>query len=126
MVGKRCQRGARGPGVGWTYGRLGVVLNGKAQGFGRYHSIKGSATSMRHQTPSEPGQIQPAATLASGSTSSNALSSDSETLDLVTRWGREDATTDPEQILAAERDIADFKQAMNEARVATGEPLLYP
>jgi hypothetical protein len=81
---------------------------------------------MRHQTPSEPGQIQPAATLASGSTSSNALSSDSETLDLVTRWGREDATTDPEQILAAERDIADFKQAMNEARVATGEPLLYP
>jgi hypothetical protein len=81
---------------------------------------------MRHQSPSEPGQIRPAAPLASGSAPSNAPSIDSATLDLLARWGREDATTDPEQIRAAERDIADFKKAMNGTRVFSGEPLLYP
>lgn len=51
---------------------------------------------------------------------------DSATLELLASWRRQDFTTDPEQIQAAEQELADFKKAMNENRAASGEPLLYP
>lgn len=51
---------------------------------------------------------------------------DTATIELLARWAREDATDDPELIRAAEREIAEFKKAMNANRAASGEPLLYP
>ncbi len=51
---------------------------------------------------------------------------DSATLELLASWRRQDFTTDPEQIRAAEEDLAEFKKAMNESRSATGEPVVYP
>ena len=51
---------------------------------------------------------------------------DTATLELLARWQLEDATSDPEQIYEAEQDLADFKKTMNENRVATGGPALYP
>jgi hypothetical protein len=45
---------------------------------------------------------------------------------LLASWRQQDATTDPEQIRAAEKEVAEFKKAMNETRTATGEPALYP
>jgi hypothetical protein len=51
---------------------------------------------------------------------------DSATLDLLATWRQQDATGDPEQIRAAEREIAEFKKAMNENRTATGERVLFP
>jgi hypothetical protein len=43
-------------------------------------------------------------------------SADTATLVLLAKWRIEDATTDPEQIRAAEREIAEFRKAMNESR----------
>ena len=51
---------------------------------------------------------------------------DTVTLELLAAWQAEDATSDPEEIRAAEQELAEFKQAMNENRVSCGEPLLYP
>ena len=51
---------------------------------------------------------------------------DTATLDLLASWRREDATDDPNQILAAKRELAEFKKAMNENRTLTGQPILYP
>ena len=51
---------------------------------------------------------------------------DTATLQLLAEWRRQDATSDPEDIRAAERGLADFKRAMNEARTATGERIVYP
>ncbi|MBK5294343.1 MAG: hypothetical protein JJE04_22010 [Acidobacteriia bacterium] len=51
---------------------------------------------------------------------------DTATLELLAGWRLQDATTDPEQILAAERELAEFKKAMNENRTTAGEPVLYP
>jgi hypothetical protein len=47
------------------------------------------------------------------------------TLELLAAWRIQDATDDPEEIRAAERDLAAFKKAMNENRAGVGEPLLY-
>lgn len=51
---------------------------------------------------------------------------DTATLELLEGWRQQDATTDPEQIRAAEQEIAEFKKAMNENRSATGERKLFP
>jgi hypothetical protein len=48
------------------------------------------------------------------------------TLELLANWRVQDATTDPEQIRAAEQEVADFKKAMNENRTVAGEPVLFP
>ena len=34
--------------------------------------------------------------------------------------------SDPEEIRAAERELAEFKKRMNESRTATGERVLFP
>jgi len=51
---------------------------------------------------------------------------DTATLELLANWRVQDATTDPEQIRAAERELADFKKAMNENRTVAGESVLFP
>jgi hypothetical protein len=38
----------------------------------------------------------------------------------------EDATKNPEDVQAAEKELAEFKKAMNENRASSGEPVLYP
>lgn len=51
---------------------------------------------------------------------------DYATLELLAAWRREDATTDREKLRQADKDIAEFKKAMNENRAATGARLLFP
>jgi hypothetical protein len=51
---------------------------------------------------------------------------DTATLELLARWRVQDATTDPEQIRAAEQELAEFKKALNESRTVAGEPVLFP
>lgn len=51
---------------------------------------------------------------------------DTATLELLANWRVQDATTDPEQIRAAEKELADFKKAMNENRTVAGESVLFP
>jgi hypothetical protein len=51
---------------------------------------------------------------------------DTATLDLLAAWREQDATTDPEQIRAAEEELAEFKKAMNESRKLAGDSLLFP
>ena len=47
-------------------------------------------------------------------------------VDLLDQWIAEDATDDPEVILQAEKELTEFKQAMNQNRVLAGESPLYP
>ena len=56
----------------------------------------------------------------------NSSPIDTATLELLASWRLQDATTDPEPIRAAEIEIEEFKKAMNENRMAAGEPILYP
>jgi hypothetical protein len=51
---------------------------------------------------------------------------DTATLDLLAGWRRSDATDNPDEVRAAERDLAEFKRAMNENRIAAKDPALYP
>lgn len=51
---------------------------------------------------------------------------DTATLELLASWRTQDATDNPEELRAAEQELADFKKAMNQRRAAAGEPLLYP
>ena len=51
---------------------------------------------------------------------------DTATLELLASWRIQDATTDPEQIRAAEQELADFKKAMNESRTVAGERVVFP
>jgi len=51
---------------------------------------------------------------------------DTETLNLLASWRLQDATEDQEEIRAAERELTQFKKAMNDARTIVGEPHLYP
>lgn len=81
---------------------------------------------MRHPLQSEPSQIGPAGQLPSNTTPSVPQSVDMATLELLAIWQREDATTDPAQVKAAKEELAVFMKAMNEARIASGEPLVYP
>ena len=77
---------------------------------------------MKRQTtlPGEATSVPPIAQ------SSAKDSIDSATLELLANWRREDATKNPEEIQAAEKELAEFKKAMNDNRVRSGEPLLYP
>lgn len=49
---------------------------------------------------------------------------DTATLALFASWRQQDATLDFEQIRAADRELAEFKKAMNENREPAGQPLL--
>lgn len=51
---------------------------------------------------------------------------DTVTMELLAQWRREDATDDPEMIREAEQELAEFKRAMNENRVLSGETPLFP
>ena len=51
---------------------------------------------------------------------------DTETLALLEAWALEDATDDPEKLRTAQKELDEFKRAMNENRAATGERILYP
>jgi hypothetical protein len=51
---------------------------------------------------------------------------DAATLELLASWRVQDATTDPEQIRAAEQELAEFKRALKESRMVAGEPVLFP
>ena len=51
---------------------------------------------------------------------------DTATLELLAAWKAEDATTDPEKLREADAEVAEFKQAMNANRAATGARLLFP
>ena len=51
---------------------------------------------------------------------------DTATLELLAAWQQQDATTNSELIRAAEQELVEFKQAMNENRGKTGKPALYP
>ncbi len=81
---------------------------------------------MRQPLESEPPQIRPASRLPGSSAASVPRSIDTATLDLLSVWQREDATSDPVQLKAAEEELAIFMKAVNEARLASGEPLVYP
>jgi hypothetical protein len=51
---------------------------------------------------------------------------DTATLELLAEWQREDATDDPQEICAAEGELAEFKKMMNQNRALAGERILYP
>ena len=51
---------------------------------------------------------------------------DTETLELLEALAREDATDDPEKLRAAQKELDEFKKAMNENRAVCGERILYP
>ena len=80
---------------------------------------------MRQPLESEPPQIGPASLLPGSSAASVPRSVDTATLDLLSVWQREDATSDPAQLKVAEDELAVFMKAVNEARTASGEPLVY-
>ena len=80
---------------------------------------------MRQPLQSEPPQIGPSSRLPT-SAASVPRSIDTATLDLLSVWQRDDATSDPAQLKAAEEELAVFMKAVNEARIASGEPLVYP
>lgn len=50
---------------------------------------------------------------------------DHATLELLAAWRAADATDNPEDVLAAEKELAEFKKAMNDNRTGSGEPPLY-
>lgn len=51
---------------------------------------------------------------------------DTETLEILEAWAREDATDDPQKLRDAQKELDEFKKAMNETRAAYGERILYP
>ena len=81
---------------------------------------------MRQPLQSEPPQVGPADRLPGSATPSVPKSVDAATLDLLSLWQEEDATADPAQLRAAEEDLAAFMKNLNDARTASGEPLVYP
>jgi hypothetical protein len=74
---------------------------------------------MKQQTTSESSPVPPLAQPSSGAV-------DTATLELLARWKQEDATKNPEEVRAAERELREFKEAMNESRAEAGESVLYP
>jgi len=75
---------------------------------------------MKHQAIPETSPMPPS------TQPSNNNPIDTATLELFAKWRAEDATDDPEELRAAEQELAEFKKAMNENRAQAGEPLLYP
>ncbi len=51
---------------------------------------------------------------------------DTETLEILEAWAREDSTVDPDNLKDAQKELDEFKKAMNENRAACGERILYP
>lgn len=51
---------------------------------------------------------------------------DSATLEILALWKSADATTDPQALRESDEEVAEFKRAMNENRLATGARLLFP
>ena len=51
---------------------------------------------------------------------------DTATLELLASWRAQDATNNPDEVRAAEQELAEFKKMMNENRELSREPLLYP
>ena len=51
---------------------------------------------------------------------------DTETLELLASWRHQDTTNDPELIRQAEQELTEFKKQMNENRLASGAPVVYP
>jgi hypothetical protein len=51
---------------------------------------------------------------------------DTATLQLLSQWKTEDATRNPEEVHAAERELNEFKKSMNDRRTESGEPSLFP
>ena len=66
----------------------------------------------------------PPAPLAGAPSAIGAI--DTETLELLEAWAREDATDDPDKLIDAQKELDEFKKAMNENRAACGERILYP
>jgi hypothetical protein len=50
---------------------------------------------------------------------------DRTTLELLASRQIQDVTTEPEQIRAAEQELADFRMAMNESRTVSGQRALF-
>lgn len=81
-----------------------------------------AADSMKHQTKSS---IEIASAPPTRQASAeNPI--DSATLELLESWRFQDATSDPEELRAAEQELTEFRAAMNSARAEAGEPALYP
>jgi hypothetical protein len=57
--------------------------------------------------------------------SSVSQSIDTVTIELLAGWRAEDATQDPKEIELAEKELAEFKKAMNDNRRRSEEPLAY-
>jgi len=81
---------------------------------------------MKQTLQSEPQQIGPAGRLPGSPAPSGPRSVDTATLELLSVWQREDSTSDPAQLKAAQEELAVFMKAVNEGRTASGEPLVYP
>jgi hypothetical protein len=75
---------------------------------------------MKHQAIPETNPMPPLAQ------PSNNNPIDTATLELFAKWRAEDATDDPEELRAAEKELAEFKKAMNENRAHAGEPVSPP
>jgi hypothetical protein len=58
--------------------------------------------------------------------SSDNGSIDTTTLELLASWRLQDATNNPDEVRAAEQELAEFKKTMNETCMLAGEPLVYP
>ena len=76
---------------------------------------------MKQQTTAAQPSLVP---LVGMPTASAAI--DTETLELLQTWAREDATDDPEKLREAQTELDVFKKSMNENRAASGERILYP
>ena len=74
---------------------------------------------MKHQATSESSPMPPMVQSSMGAV-------DTATLEPLSKWKQEDATKSPEKVRAAERELSEFKNSMNEGCAETGEPLLYP
>jgi hypothetical protein len=75
--------------------------------------------------PDPSGMKQPSTVEPAGAPWPTMGSVDTATLALLAAWKAEDATTDPEKLREADEQIAEFKNAMNENRAATGARPLF-
>lgn len=75
-----------------------------------------------NQETRQPGELSPQPRPIPPTTSEI----DRATLLLLNSWRAEDVTDDANEIRAAERELAEFKEAMNQSRILAGELPLYP
>jgi hypothetical protein len=80
--------------------------------------IERGLTTMKHQTATnEPTLAPPTGTPPQPGSNGTSGAIDTETLALLEAWAIEDATDDPEKLRAAQKELDEFKRAMNENRV---------